>query len=117
MDARWRRATLSPSETMVAWLAHDSLGATEEDPHSAHELAACRVSLIAGPIWNFSLGDTFYRYASYTPQPCEPRARREHVRGALATIGRGFFLCLRRLRSAPLPSARQPSRRYAPPPV
>jgi len=33
MDARWRRATASPSETMV-WLAQDSLGATEADPHS-----------------------------------------------------------------------------------
>jgi hypothetical protein len=31
LDARWRRATRSPSETMVAWLAQDSLGATEED--------------------------------------------------------------------------------------
>jgi len=81
---------------MVAWLAHDSLGATEEDPHSAHELAASRVSLIAGPIWNFSLGDTFYRSASYTPQPCEPRARREHVRGALATssAGASSYVCV-----------------------
>jgi hypothetical protein len=45
MDARWRRATLSPSETMVGWLAQDSLGATEEDPHSRRR--AFWISLIA----------------------------------------------------------------------